>query len=266
MRIGTIGWGVAATIALTCVCGVAWWMAVHETPRITDEEQDRAIKRVAWKHREVCPPGKQTEIVLGQAHLIVELRSVDGLFLKRIQDIPAGCPDKAILADSILFSDINDELASIYRRHKIRLVRLELSDPYRRYGGPVDIPTLPEHRITIEGVGTIEDITRIQRGPNEVFGRVYRLQPFTRPGENADAPIIVLCTGDPENGVPRRRDCYTTFTLNGDLVVEYMFRQDQRDDREQHWNLTPSGPIEEPRGLLFMDAGVRRWIREMRQQ
>lgn len=267
MRLGKIvGVCAAATIALTSACGFAWWMAVREAPIVTDEEQDRAIKRVAWNHREVCPPGAGTEVVVGRAHLIVELRSVDGLLLKRVQDVPPGCPKEPILADSVYFSNINAALASIYQRHGIRLVRLELSDPSRRYGGPETIPTLPENRITIEGVGTVEDITRIQRGPNEVLGRVYRLQPFARPGENADAPIMVLCTGDPKNGVPRRRDCYTTFTLNGDLVVEYMFRQDQRDEREQYWNLKPSGPIEEPRGLLIMDAGVRSWIREMRQQ
>jgi hypothetical protein len=261
MRKTLIGAGAAAIAIL----GGAIWMARDPVTQPLDAQQIRAAQIVNWRYRKVCPAGHLTEIAIGKARIAVELRMLDGISLAPEQPVPTGCPIGAIRAKQILFYALTPELVETYRRHGLRLTRLILADPDRRYGGPAEIPVSPDNRIQIEGIGFIEDITAVGKNPNGPDGKMYRLQPISQTDDHDVPPILMLCAGDPVNGIPKRRNCYTTYTLNGDLIVTYEIRQDHRNDPQEVVGLLPAGPIAEPHDLPAIDARVRAWISEMRR-
>jgi hypothetical protein len=88
--------GLLAVAALT-----AWAFVPERQPEPPDPNRERAIKRGNWKHQKVCPAGQETEIVMGQMHLHVEMRLIAWLELEDFQEIPDGCPASAIFVRSM---------------------------------------------------------------------------------------------------------------------------------------------------------------------
>jgi hypothetical protein len=228
-----------------------------------DPSTNRATAFENWRYREVCPPGHKTEIQLGQVHLRLELRIIATLNLVPSQEIPNGCPTSEIVATSIYLYGLNPELADLYQRHKLRLKYLELSDPAYKIVSPKLADTGGQSSIKIDG-GLVTDVTATAAAPANVKGKIYRLEHAVRSAEPAEPPIELVCSGDPISGVPRRRDCFARYVLDGDLMLRYEFRQDDRDEPYVIRKLSPVGPIAEPAEFLAVDANVRALVREMR--
>jgi hypothetical protein len=232
-----------------------------------DLQRERAISLVKWRYKEVCPSGHKTEIVIGQTHLHVDMRTIGLLEIEDSQTVPDGCPTEAVRAKRISFDLESEEVYAAYLRHGLRLDQLiiEVAGP-KWYVGPTEVAENPSKRWVVDSVGMVDDVTDAYPNPMNVLNKSYRLQHIGDAADSSSPYVFMTCSGDPTLKGSLGRHCQTYYRLNEELRVHYRFRQDKQFDHPASiWPLPPTGPIKEPEGFLIMDAGVRARIREMQQ-
>jgi hypothetical protein len=229
----------------------------EKPPEPPTPSQERAIELGNWRHQKVCPAGHETEIVMGQMHLHVEMRLIARLEIEDFQDVPDGCPAGAIFVRSMSFGGIlgTKEYDDLIQSRGLPLNYMELDRIVpERYREPAEIPEDRDRRIVVEGIGYIDDISHWPPLSSPA-SRKYRLHYLSLPGV-APSTIEMICHGDVQT---RRWRYCSTYYRYGDLRVEYEFQQETKFPHDQY----RPAPVKEPDEFLAMDTGIRAWIESM---
>jgi hypothetical protein len=220
-----------------------------------DLQRARAIKLGNWRFQEVCPSSHETEIVMGQMHLYVDMRLIALLQLEDFQEVPNGCPTGPIFAQAMSFDHIlgTKEYEAMIESRGLPLNHMDLDRISERYREPEVVPDNPDLRVVVGGTGYVDDISK-QCHLSSPRSKCYRLH-LSSPGIGPSTTTMI-CHGNVQaNGW---RYCSTIYRY-GDVRVDYEFRQETNfpyDKRKQV-------PVKEPDGFLAVDTGVRTWIEEM---
>jgi hypothetical protein len=205
----------------------------------------------------VCPAGHETEIVMAQMHLHVDMRLIALLQLDDSQEVPDGCPTGPIFARSMSFDHIlgTKDYDALLVSRGLPLNHLDMSVGKWATGRVFDASyEHPASRIVVEGLGAIDDISSEFRLSSP--SKRYRLEHATETSDAMPRAIVMLCHGDVRKN--RWRYCEAYYEI-GDIKIKYEFRQETdfpHSDRQQ-------APVKEPDGFLAVDMGVRTWIGEM---
>ena len=248
------------------ICGLlavgvltAWAFApeTRRAPEPRDPGKERAWKLVNWNHQKVCPAGHETEIVMAQMHLHVDMRLIARLEFKGSQEVPDGCPTGPILAQSMSFDHIGGtkDFDALLVSRGLPLNHLDLD--VGKWATRTGFDTSYEHptsRIVVEGLGAIDDIS--SEFSLSSPSKRYRLEYASVTSDSMPRVIVMLCHGDVQK--VRWRYCETFYEI-GDIKVSYQFRQ-ETDFPHSH---RQQAPVREPNGFMAVDMGVRTWIGEM---
>lgn len=248
-RLGLVGIAIA-----TLAAAVAFLAVEDKKPR----PQRATPARYGSAFTKGCAPHAEAPIVIGEATLRVPLRALSLISFvdDRFEDPP--CPATPIPAREILFYDRAEELVDLYRQHRLRLFYLKIGDPSRQLRLEIPAYSAPLRTWAVPG-GRIEEITDSFR-PGDETTRTYLLRHF---GPENESPTMMICGGDPVNGLPRSRMCRAFHLFEGQLNIKYEFRQDGRNRRDERVDLGPPGAIAEPEGLLEVDSNVRGMLRAL---
>lgn len=211
-----------------------------------------------------CPAGHKVEFQFGQTSLFVDLNWVGLGTVIQIQNRFDGkCPTIPIHEIDLVFDQTNlggDVLDMFVQEGLPGYLEIK---PNKGKAESYSLPTNASTRREYPG-GAIEDVTSVMpTGDNGWMRKRYRIEPKVGPDKYAPA-YLMGCAGTPGKHIPGRR-CGTVGRQDGDLSVNYQFRQDRYGRKGQRW-LTPDGTISEPEGFLDMDARVRHFVDDLRRK
>jgi hypothetical protein len=201
--------------------------------------------------------GRRIEFRFGATSLHIDPRWLDGT-VELMNRFPYGCPTVPVADISpVAFNKALLESANIpggMGRHYLFFQIARATTPSDSSRPPATKrPAELKEPVVIE-------VSRVAQAPEST--RVYELH--YPDGDDGSATTVQISCGG-EAGRPAGRRCSTVYQYRyrRDLIINYLFQQDQLPIPRSDQASSPEG-LTEPQGILILDTRIRAWIDSLR--